>query len=71
MALHGHLACPLWGRLTVALMTMTRARLSAIGVFVMTGTASVCDHGSAFECANLFEKVHLQAQISCGSVASA
>ena len=52
-------------------MTMARARLSATGVFVMTGTASVCDHGSAFERVNLLEKVHLQAKFPCGSVASA
>lgn len=71
MALYGRLACPLWGRLTVALMTMARAQPSETGVFVMTDADSVCDHGAAFERANLLEKVHLQAKLPCGSVASA
>ena len=67
----GHWRCTPWGRLTVALMTMTRAQLSATGVFVMTDADSVCEHGSAFAHANLLEKVHLQAKFPCGSIASA
>ena len=52
-------------------MTMPRAQPSETGVFVMTDADSVCDHGSAFERVNLFEKVHLQAQLSCGGIPSA
>ncbi|MFA6968015.1 hypothetical protein [Bosea sp. (in: a-proteobacteria)] len=59
LALSGHWAWPLCGRLTVALMTMPRPQLSEKGVFVMTGTDSVYDQWSPFDRADMLEKANL------------